>query len=154
MTDILSAICAKIATIGRAIEGINVQGVYDPPPANLQSADLPAMFTWTGVANHNVSALGEGFIETTRRFYVQVAVLPIGQGDPNTRETLVRPLIAAALIQFAKYPHFRDVNFVQKCVIVSDSGVIILPEYGGKYIGFEIALDITYFAPRSFAAGE
>jgi hypothetical protein len=154
MTDQISTLCAKIATIGEGISGINSNGVFDPPPANLQTAELPALFTWTGTAAHNESVLGEDFVETTRRFFVQVAVIPSGQGDPNTRETLVRPLLEAALAQFRKYPRFNDVDWVEKVNLLSDSGVIILPEYGGKFIGFEIQLDITYIAPRTFAAGE
>ena len=86
MTDMLSSICAKIALIGADISGINQSGVFDPPPANLNTADLPALFVWTGTASHDESVLGENFVDTTRRFYLQVAVIPLGQGDPNTRE--------------------------------------------------------------------
>lgn len=148
MTDILSDISAQIATIGAGITGINAHGVFNPPPANLQSADLPALFTWTGSASHG-DGLGEHFVETTRRFYVQVAVISTGQGDPNTREALARPLMEATLAQFRKYTRFSSIDWVERVKVVSDSGIIILPEYGGKYIGFEIALDVTYIAPAN-----
>ena len=154
MTDIITSICAKIAEIGKTISGINVDGVFDPPPANLQTAELPAMFVWTGTATHDKSILGEDFIETTRRFYLQVAVIPTGQGDPNTRETLVRPLIEATLSAFRFHPQLEGLDWVEEVVIASDSGVIVLPEYGGKFIGFEIPLDVKYFTPRTYAANE
>jgi len=154
MTDMLTDICAKIAQIGAEISGINLNGVFDPPPANIQTANLPAMFTWTGNAQHNESELGEDFIETTRRFYVQIAVIPTGQGDPNTREKLVRPLIEAALAAFRKHPKLIGLKWIEKVVVGSDSGVIILPEYGGKFIGVEIPLDVVYIQPRSYAPNE
>jgi hypothetical protein len=154
MSDMLTDICAKIALIGAEITGISSTGVFDPPPANLQTADLPAMFTWTSAAQHNESMLGEDFVETTRRFYVQIAVIPMGQGDPNTREKLARPLIEATLTTFRKHPKLKGLDWIEKVVVGSDSGIIILPEYGGKFIGVEIPLDITYIVPRTYAANE
>lgn len=151
MTDMISNICAKIALIGAEITGINANGVFDPPPVNLQTADLPALFVWTGTATHDESVMGEGFVDTTRRFYLQVAVIPIGQGDPNTRESLVRPLLDSALTVFRKYQNLKGLEFVEKVVVGSDSGVIVLPEYGGKFIGFEIPIDVKYFALRTYA---
>jgi hypothetical protein len=154
MTDMLTNICAKIALIGAEISGINPKGLFDPPPANLQTADLPALFTWTGVAQHNESVLGEDFIETTRRFYIQIAVIPTGQGDPNTREKLVRPLIESALTVLRKHPKLLGLDWVEKVVVGSDSGIIMLPEYGGKFIGVEIPIDVTYIVLRNYAANE
>ncbi len=152
MTDILTNICAQIATVGRGITGIGT--VFDPPPPNLETSSLPAMFTWTGTGTHSESALGEDFIETTRRFYVQVAVISTGQGNPATRETLARPLIEATLAALRKHPRLAGLDWIERAVIGSDSGVIILPEYGGKYIGFEVPVDITYITPRVYAANE
>lgn len=154
MTDRITEICAKLAEIGAGITGINQNGVFDPPPAELLTAHLPAHFTWVGAGAHSESSLGEMFVETTRRFYVQVAVLPLGQGNPNNREKLVRPLLQAALAQHRKYLTLSTLDWVEKSEIRSDSGVIILPEYGGKFIGFEIPIDITYIEPRTIAAGE
>ncbi len=154
MTDMLSSICAKIALIGADISGINQSGVFDPPPANLNTADLPALFVWTGTASHDESILGENFVDTTRRFYLQVAVIPLGQGDPNTRETLVRPLLDSALTVFRQHTSLKGLEFVENVSVGSDSGVIILPEYGGKFIGFEIPIDVKYFALRDHAPNE
>jgi len=154
MTDMISGICANIALIGKEIVGINANGVYDPPPAGLQTADLPAMFVWTGTATHNEGVMGENFVETTRRFYLQVAVIPVGQGDPNTREALVRPLIDSALTVLRQHPKIKNLDWVEKMTVGSDSGVIILPEYGGKFIGFEIHIDVIYFSVRTYASNE
>lgn len=154
MTDMISSICANLATIGREIVGINANGVFDPPPAGLQTADLPAMFVWTGTATHSEGSMGESFVETTRRFYLQIAVIPVGQGDPNTRETLIRPLIDATLTVLRQHPKIKSLDWVEKMTVGSDSGVIILPEYGGKFIGFEIPIDVSYFAIRTYASNE
>ena len=154
MTDMLTNICAHLAEIGAEISGINPHGVFDPPPANLNTADLPAVFIWTGTATHNEGSLGENLIESTRRFYLQVAVIPTGQGDPNTREALVRPLIEATLTTLRQHPKLKGMEWVEKLTAGSDSGVILLPEYGGKFIGFEIPLDITYIALRTYASNE
>ena len=154
MSDMLSDICAKIALIGKEISGINTNGVFDPPPANLTTADLPAVFVWTGAGSHDENVMGENFVNTTRLFYFQVAVIPLGQGDPNTRETLIRPLLEAALATLRKYPKLKGLEWIERMTVNTDSGVIILPEYGGKFIGFEIQLGVKYIAPRSFAANE
>jgi len=154
MSDMITEICAHIAEISAEISGINAKGVFDPPPANLNTADLPAVFVWTGTATHNESVMGENFVETTRRFYLQVAVIPTGQGDPNTRETLVRPLLDSALAVLRKHVSLKGLEWVEKIMVGSDSGIIILPEYGGKFIGFEIPIDVIYFALRSYASNE
>jgi hypothetical protein len=154
MTDIITSICGKLALVGHEITGINSNGVYDPPPVNLQTANLPALFVWTGTATHDEDNLGESLVETTRRFYAQVAVIPTGQGDPNTRETLIRPLIEAALAAYRKHPKLYGLEWVARVKVGSDSGVIILPEYGGKFIGFEISLDVVYITPRTYASSE
>jgi len=152
VTDRISAICAAIATIGATIPGINAHGVFDLPPANLNTGDLPAVFTWAGPGQH--SPLGEMVDITARRFYVQVAVIPISQGDPNTRERLVRPLMEAALAAYRGHPRLTNLDWVRVALVGSDSGVIILPEYGGKFVGFEISLDVTYITPRTISTNE
>jgi hypothetical protein len=152
--DIITLLCAKLATIGAAIPHQPAVTAYDPPPAGLKTANLPALFVYTGAASHNEGEMGENFISTTRRFYVQIAVIPTGQGDPNTREKSVRPLLEAALAHFHQYPHFSDISFVERVTVASDSGISILPEYGGIFIGFEIPIDIKYFLARTYATGE
>lgn len=146
MTDVVSDVCANLAAEGRQIEGMNAEGVFDPPRANLETAHLPALYTLTGNATHT-GELGEMDAYTSRRFNIQVAVIPTGQGDPNTREAQCRPLLEQTLKHYRAYALTARIDWVSEIKIVSDSGIVILPEYGGKFIGFQISLDVKYNQP-------
>lgn len=147
MTDILSSICAGIVAIGGAASGITK--AIDPPPAELNTADLPALWVFTGPAQILPNSPLAGYEYRRRTFRVQAAVLPTGQGSPATRETLCRPLLVAVSNALSNNPHLGGVDWVQDSKVASDSGIVILPEWGGKYIGFEVRLEVTYYEKRS-----
>lgn len=145
-------ISARIALLGSAATGI--QKAIDPPPANPSTAVLPLLYVFTGSADYAENEEGEGWDMLTRAFRLQVAVIPTAQGDPNTRESLVRPLLDATVNQLRSYPGLNGLPFVKKMRVRSDSGVAILPEYGAKFIGFEVRLEVSYLQKRAFARGE
>ncbi len=149
---IIETLTAAIKTIGENASGI--VNAFDPPPAGINTADLPALYTFTGNAVHNDTEYGANRILVRRIFRVQVAVIPTGQGDPNTRETLCRPLLDNVLDQFRKYPTLGKTARIRKSRIVSDSGIVLLPEWGAKYIGFEIRIEVETIEPRTYAQGE
>ncbi len=148
----IEAIFAKIQEIGASVSGVTE--AYDPPPANLNSDLLPALYAFTGGASYDESALGPKMVDVTREIRVQVAVIPTGQGDPNTREKDFRPLIDATVSAYQQHPALKKLARVRKASVLSDTGVVILPEWGMKYIGFEIRLRVVTTEPRTIAQGE
>lgn len=149
MTDQINLVCTGIQTIGTGITGITK--AFATPPAGLETAELPALFAFTGgmtPTDEDSSSVTE-----TRTYRVQVAVLPTGQGDPNTREEKCRPLLEAAVGAFREHFGLGGVEGVQHSQVLSDSGVVVLPEWGGKFIGFEIRLAVTTIRDRHFAHG-
>jgi hypothetical protein len=147
----IEEVCASITSIGAAVEGITT--AIDPPPVNLNSANLPAQVIFTGQAQRDDSA-GPNLFVVTRMYRVQVAAIPTGQGNPNARETVVRPLLQAHVAAFETHPTLGKLAGVRSAKVVYDSGVILLMEYGQKYIGYEIGLQVVTVERRTIAKGE
>jgi len=143
----IADICSGIAVIGGEVSGIKT--VFDPLPASVESAHLPALWVFTG-PSQQVEELS-GHLPITRRiFRVQIAVLPNGQSTPQEREIRCRPLIDAVWAQFRSYPFLGGVDFVHSSRPLSDSGIVILPEFGGKFVGFELRLEVEYIEPVTY----
>ena len=147
---------AAIQTIGRTIVEFDDNNVFALVPANLDTAQLPALYSLTGSATYNESTMGEWFEEVTRIYRIQVPVVPIGQANPETRESLCRPLIEKTAYTFNQYPTLGNCQGVRAngVRVLSDSGIVVLPEWGAKFVGFEIRLQVVYDVPREFAPGE
>jgi len=143
MTDTsrIGLINQGLIAIASGVSGIR-QGFYPPPPT-LDTASLPAVFAFTGNNTYDLSEMG--VIQMTRIFRVQVACIPTGQGNPRDREEMVPPLISnvASAINLKQYSHGLD--FVETIRVVTDSGIVILPEWGAKFIGFELQVEVKYF---------
>jgi hypothetical protein len=149
----IATVCAAIAALGNANTGtLGITAAEDPPPATLDTAKLPLLYTFTGPAQY--TDLGDDFVIETRDYRVQVAVLPFGEASPQLREARVRPILVAVRTLYFSYPALGGVVGVQSALPLGDSGVVILPEWGGNYIGFELRLQVIEYAPRSFAEGE
>jgi hypothetical protein len=146
MTDIITQICAALVQIGAGVTGITK--TFDPPKAGMPStAELPALWVFTGGTSDDYASLGNNMVYVPRQFRVQVAVTPTGQGDPNTRESLCRPLLMAVRAAFAHHSGL-SVNWVQDMRLLGDSGIVVLPEYGGAFIGFELRLTVGTIEKR------
>jgi hypothetical protein len=143
-------VCASIKLIGQLVPGIG--SALDPPPATLDTAKMPALFTWTGPATYR--DLGDDWIEETRLYRVQVAVVKVGEATPDVREKRCRPLLDAARETFFKYPQLSQTLRVQEARPLGDSGIVVLPEYGGSHIGFELRLQVIEYFERSYAPYE
>lgn len=146
MSDQITLVCDGIAAVGK-ISGI--QTAFAIPPAGLETAELAALYAFTGTATNDQQTLGAGFFQETRLYRVQVAVLPTGQGTPELRETRCRPLITGLNQALRDNPSLGGVAGVQKSLVVGDSGIVLLPEWGGKFIGFEIRLQVTTVGKRA-----
>jgi len=146
----INDISGAIKTLGATATGI--KSAYDPAPNDLNSASLPALWTFTGPASEEESEF-EDYVRIDRTMRVQVAVIPTAQGAPATREKKCRPILDAVSAKLRSSPHL-GVNWVENTRVVADSGIVILPEYGGKYIGFEIQYLVTYYQKVSYGANE
>jgi hypothetical protein len=147
MTDQVSLIHAGIAAVGATVTG--VLKTYATPPVNLDI--VPALYAFTGGM---VTDEEDGDSATETRVYrVQVAAIATGQGNPNTREALCRPIIESAIQEYREHFGLGGVVGVQTSKVVSDSGIVLLPEWGGKYIGFEIRLAVTTIRGVTFVHG-
>lgn len=159
MTNLIDAVAAAIAAIADSLPPVEVSANasypfrgYNPPPAALDTARLPAVFAFTGPAT-NSNDQGEEFDRETRVYAVQCAVLPVGQGTPAERETRGRPLLVALKNAFAARPHLGTA-FVERSTVLGDSGIVVLPSYDGTVIGFEIRLSVTMRTESVYAEYE
>jgi hypothetical protein len=145
----VQTVSPRIVSICSNISGIET--AVDPPPPIIDTAKIPCLFVFTGEAEYK----WDGDIGEERRTYrVQVAVVPTTLATPETRETRIRPLIDAVVNQLASYPGLNNLSRILNSEVMSDSGPAILPEYEGKYVGFEIRLVVTSIVARNYAAKE
>lgn len=153
----IELVCAAIKTVvdglspvaAGATETYDLKG-FNPPPAKADTAQLPGVWTFTGPATY---IDGADWLTEERTYLVQCAVLPVGQGTPAEREQRCRPLLVALRAALIAHPHL-GVAFVQRTRLLGDSGITVLPEYDGAFIGFELRLGVTEIVARSYAASE
>jgi hypothetical protein len=151
-TTITEDICARLVLLASGCTGIVT--ALDPPPPGINSDALPQAWVFTGDAQNDDESLGPDMTVITRTFRMQVAVIPTGQADPETRETLCRPLLDNLSAHMRKYPRLNRLAGIDHASLRSDSGVVILPSYGGTYVGFELRLEVQYLQERTYANGE
>jgi hypothetical protein len=126
----------------------------DPPPENLDTAQLPCLWAFTGEGEYDFNQISaENVISLRRIWRIQVACLTTAEGTPFTRETRVRPILTKTRDHFAGYPTLNGAIGVRNALITGDSGVAILPEYEGRFIGFQIDLTVDYIVARLIAGG-
>jgi hypothetical protein len=148
-------VCAAIASIGNNIS-VTVNSVtlttvgIDPPPAQLNTAQLPAVYALTGASAYE---WGSDYGIETREYRLQCAVEAAEQSNRATRETQVRALIVALRDQFAGYPHL-GVDGVQMATVISDTGPVDIEDRNGVFVGFEITLEVIERINRTYAIGE
>lgn len=154
MTDYITLHRQAIKGIGETVEGL--VKVFDLAPEKLDSSELPALYPLTSQASYNESIKGEFFEEATRVYRVQVPVIPLGLANPQDRESMCQPLIEAVVRTFQGYPTLGNCPYVRAngVSVLSDSGIVVLPEWGAKYVGFEVRLQVIYDYPREFSDGE
>lgn len=152
--------CAALAAMVAALPPVAVGETesytfraFDPPPPDApDTADLPAVWVFTRQATYADSDHGTSLTET-RQYVLQCAVMPVGQGAPLERELRCRPLLEAlraAVIAHSTY----GVPYVRKTTLTGDSGIVVLPDFNGANIGFELRLAVMSELPRQFAPEE
>lgn len=132
--------------------GAGIVAATDPPPAAIETAQLPCLFVFTGEADYDWADVDQGW--ESRMYRVQVAVIPTTLATPETRETRCRPVLLAVRGVLASSPQLGQVRYVQSATVLGDSGIAILPEYDGKYVGFEVRLQVREVFSHTFSEGE
>ena len=144
-------VCDKLEVIGATISG--VESAYSEPPLNLDTAKLPCFYPLMGAATYE--ELGGDFCTEERQYRCQVAIAPVAEAKPDLIEKRARvlvPLTRDALLKYAALNSLSDAPL--QVTVSSDTGVRVLPEYGGTYIGFEFSITVQTVFARSYAAGE
>lgn len=123
----------------------------DPAPAKLDTAQLPAAWVLTG---QSLDTWDADYGYEARQYQVQVAVLPTGQSTVEERERRCRPWIAKVRDTLAGVPTLNGTLAVRKQIVLGDTGIIPLPEYGGVFIGFVLRVQVEETLDRIYSAGE
>ena len=152
--------CANLKTVLNGVTGVTSDSVtltvkaYDPPPASLDSVKFPACYVFTGDAAFETLEMGATEYTVTRQYEVHCAVLAEGNATPELREKHVRPLLETVRVKLLQYPSLMAQAELQEMKVISDSGIVILPEYGGVMIGFIINIQTLEIVTRTYGAGE
>lgn len=156
----INDVFAKIAAIGTAIAPITINGdsyqvkAFDPPPAELITANLPTQYAMLGPAVYDEEKYGDDDVEEQRDFRVCIAVIPEGLGTPDERETRCRPILLAVRSAFQSRPSLNGATGVQRSRVMGDSGIVVLPDYDSLFIGFQLNLRVWLVNERTYATGE
>jgi hypothetical protein len=148
-------VCAAIASIGNGVSvtvnslTLTTKGI-DPPPAQLVTGLLPALYALTGAATYEWSS-DTG--TETREYRVQCAVEAVEQANRQTREAQIRALIVVLRDKFAGYPHL-GVDGVQSATVISDTGPVDIEDRNGVFVGFEMTIEVVEMIVRTYAANE
>jgi hypothetical protein len=135
----IAAINGLSATVGSSSFTVIAQ---DPPLPTLDSVKLPNGYCLTGDASdEDMGDMGGEWLET-RSYRVQVATSNFGEDEPNHREQVVRALLP--VVKKALKDAARNINVlgVSEARVTGDSGPVIIGEYGGNYVGFQVTLSV------------
>jgi hypothetical protein len=141
-------ICDRIALIGQDITGIVETDAISL--ATIDTANMPYLAVFMGRSSDDEVSGGDDFTIETRVYRIVVVVMPIGQGETAEAEDKSRDLIHAVKEHYRARHSLEDLAGVQNTRVLGDSGVIVLPEYSGKYFGFEVLLEVSLYVPKTF----
>lgn len=156
----IELVCAALKTIADGLSPVTVSageayelhGFNPPPPNAPDTAKLPGVWAYTGQATYSEGG-GADWLTEERTYALQCAVMPIGQGTPEEREKRCRPILAALRAAIIRYS-WLAVPYVQRVRLLGDSGIVVLPDFDGANIGFELRVGVTMTIPHGYAANE
>jgi len=144
----IETVAEQIVSLGEDISGI--YSAMEPPPDALDTVLLPCLMVWAGRAIDDSLQGGESFFVETRLYRVQVAVSPKGQGIRREVEKICRDLIPTVKDFFRARADLEGLSWVQSVKVTGDSGVVQLAEFDNNYLGFEVYLEVTEYAAKTF----
>jgi hypothetical protein len=128
---------------------------FDPPLAKApDTAQLPALYIYTRRGVYDWDYYGDNFGREVREYSIRLAVLPAAEATPELIEIRCRPALVAVRDRYASRPSLGNLAGVQSALITSDSGPIVLPEYGGVNIGIEFVMSVEEQFDRTFSDNE
>ncbi len=147
----------RLAEIARDIEG--VRRAEAEPPRQLPAGDLPFFTAFTGPATFDWRSLGADYNQATRQYILRLYVKPKGAGIDGEVERLCQPFFERVLEAFARKPALGlgviDTQLPGvDALLLSDSGVAVLPFAGDEFIGIEWRLQVTETFERRYDPGE
>jgi hypothetical protein len=148
VVSVPAALASVVAVSTQVKKGV------DPPPPVIDTADLPLAYVLTRDATHDWQTEGEHRMRLEREYVVRVPVLGTGSGTPDQRETMCRPVLNDVVQTIAKYPQLGLTQGVNRAWVVRDSGIVVLPDFQQKWIGFEVHVRVLESEVRTYASGE
>lgn len=129
-------------------EVTGIEATFALPPPSLDTAALPACYILTGGGSDTYET--DDFDSEDRIYRIQIAVVPRGQASAEVRETRCRALIHSVKNKLKSYTNLERTPFVRNMRVQGDSGIVVLPEYGAKYVGFEVRVNVTELIHKTY----
>jgi hypothetical protein len=146
ITDVVAAILNVARGVSLIVTAV------DPPPPTILPGMLPCAFVITGKADDTED--NADYTIEIRQYHLRVAILQTGEASPYDRESKCRDILDAVKVAFRSAPGLGGTRWVQRCSVLSDSGIGILPEYEEGFVGFEVILEVLVYVPRTYRSGE
>jgi hypothetical protein len=150
----MSIVTIPAAIVAVAALSTQVQKAEDPPPPQIASADVPFVYVRAGPARHELVREGEDYRRVEREYYVRCATTAKATGTPSQRETIGRAVLADLIATLVKYPKLNATVGVVRADVERDTGIVELPDFDNKWVGFEIRMRVVEQLARTYAAGE
>lgn len=145
LTTILDAIKAE----ADKIESIKTAFAY--PPVKLDSAQLPSLYVIPGPAVYRNWT--ETKIVIQRDYNLRVPVGTVTSSTPEARIREIDPIITDVLVHFSGLSHMGQTDIFEMRVL-NDTGIRVLSDYGAKFIGFVITIQIEQMKGLNYASNE
>jgi len=113
---------------------------YDPPPPKWDTYEIPGLYVLTGASTDVPQGDDGADVLENRAFHIQVPFMPVGASTPYSREVIGRPILDAMKLVYRDFARNGLVTGVFQMRVVNDSGIAILTEYDGQFIGFDIEM--------------
>lgn len=126
---------------------LNFKTFIDPPPDMLDGVHLPACYVLTSGANDQTD--NDDFYLETRVYRLQCPIVTKGDATARVRESRIRPLIRKIKELFSGYQSL-NLPSVRSVRVLGDSGIVMIPEYGAKFVGFEVRIEVTEIVTRKW----
>lgn len=134
------AVTDALATLEKTISGINAAYSLDETPQRLNVSSLPAFINWPGTATYETRT---GLAIETRSYRCILYIAPLESPvEMRYKGATAEPLLAAARLVFLGSPGLASTTDVLSARLVGDSGLIIIEDYGGFYLGIEFTVQV------------
>jgi hypothetical protein len=143
----IDTVKTRLAALAAEITGITTAFRHIPPA--IDTADLPCQIVFTGRSRDDETQ-GNEFTVETREYRLVFPVLPHGQGARTEAEAIADVLIPQVKEFYRARKDLVGLAWVQTSRVLGDSGVIQIREWDGKFLGFEVILEVTEYVKKTF----